>query len=131
MIKILVVEDNPLNCKILSFHLKKLDFYVKISFTGEDALDVYKREHFDIVLMDLMLPGISGYEATRQIREVEKELYAVQRTYVIALTANTMDNERERCLKNGMDEYMSKPFDIRKLLDIFDSLKLKREVGND
>lgn len=130
-IKVLVVEDNPLNCKILSFYLKKMDLYVKISSSGEDAVDTYKNEYFDIILMDLMLPGISGYETTRKIRQIENEACSAERTFIIALTANTMDNDREKCMKEGMDEYMSKPFEIRKLLDIFDSLKMKREKGND
>lgn len=130
-IKVLVVEDNPLNCKILSFYLKKMDLYVKISSSGEDAVDTYKNECFDIILMDLMLPGISGYETTRQIRQIENEACYAERTFIIALTANTMDNDREKCIKEGMDEYMSKPFEMRKLLDIFDSLKMKREKGND
>jgi osomolarity two-component system sensor histidine kinase NIK1 len=130
-IKVLVVEDNPLNCKILSFYLKKMDLYVKISSSGEDAVDTYKNEFFDIILMDLMLPGISGYETTRQIRKIENEACSEERTFIIALTANTMDNDREKCMKEGMDEYMSKPFEMRKLLDIFDSLKMNREKGND
>lgn len=130
-IKVLVVEDNPLNCKILSFYLKKMDLYVKISSSGEEAVDTYKKECFDIILMDLMLPGISGYETTRQIRQIENETGPAERTFIIALTANTMDNDREKCMKEGMDEYMSKPFEMRKLLDIFDSLKMKREKGND
>lgn len=129
--KILVVEDNPLNCKILSFYLRKMDLQVVISSTGEEAVEIYRKEFFDFILMDLMLPGISGYEATNQIRKTEKDFYSGQTTFIIALTANTMDGDREKCIKNGMDEYMSKPFEISKLLDIFNSLKMKREVGND
>ena len=124
-IKVLVVEDNPLNCKILSFYLKKMDLYVKIFSSGEEAVDTYRNENFDIILMDLMLPGISGYETTRQIRKIENEIYPEERTFIIALTANTMDNDREKCIKEGMDEYMSKPFDTRKLNDIFGALNMK------
>lgn len=108
-----------------------MDLQVVISSTGEEAVEIYRKEFFDFILMDLMLPGISGYEATNQIRKIEKDFYSGQTTFIIALTANTMDGDREKCIKNGMDEYMSKPFEISKLLDIFNSLKMKREVGND
>jgi CheY-like chemotaxis protein len=71
--------------------------------------------------MDLMLPGINGFETARLIRKAGHENYGRQ-PFMIALTANTLDNDRERCLKEGMDEYISKPFDMKKLNDILKKL---------
>lgn len=121
--KILVVEDNPLNQKILSFYLGRQGHELNLVASGEKALEVIAHEGADVVILDLMLPGISGYETARRIRLLEQELG--RRSFIIALTANAMDNDREQCLQAGMDEYMSKPFDIRKLNDIFGALNMK------
>jgi len=121
-LKILLVEDNPLNQKIVSFYLQKDQHEVVATITGEEALDIFKQEKFDVVLMDLMLPGIDGFETTRQIRELEKEKQ--EKSVIIALTANTLDNDREKCFEQGMDEYIAKPFDMQKLNDIFETLNL-------
>ncbi len=122
-INILVVEDNLLNQKILSFYLKK-HFDIRVTSTGEEALDILRSEVFDVVLMDLMLPGMDGYEATRQIRQLEKLMYKQRKIKIIALTANTLDNDKERCLRFGMDGYLSKPFEYQKLHDILVSLNM-------
>lgn len=121
--RILVVEDNPLNQKIVSFYLVRNGYEAIIVSTGEEAVEVMAGGGADVVIMDLMLPGISGYEAARRIRTLEKEKGT--RAVIIALTASALDNDRDQCLKAGMDEYMSKPFDIRKLNDIFESLNLQ------
>ena len=121
--KILVVEDNPLNQKILSFYLGRQGHELNLVASGEKALEVMAHEGADVVILDLMLPGISGYETARRIRLLEQEMG--RRSFIIALTANAMDNDREQCLQAGMDEYMSKPFDIRKLNDIFGALNMK------
>ena len=121
--KILVVEDHALNQKILSFYLGRQGHELNLVASGEKALEVMAHEGADVVILDLMLPGISGYETARRIRLLEQELG--RRSFIIALTANAMDNDREQCLQAGMDEYMSKPFDIRKLNDIFGALNMK------
>jgi osomolarity two-component system sensor histidine kinase NIK1 len=122
--KILIIEDNVLNQKILFFNLKKENFNVQISSTGEDAITKLRNERYDIILVDLMLPGINGYETTKQLRMIEKQLYVDQKIFIIALTANTLDNDRERCIRNGMDGYIAKPFEMTKLISILDSLNL-------
>lgn len=119
-LKILLVEDNPLNQKIVVFHLKKNHHLVQVSSTGEEALAAFKKEHFDVVLMDLMLPGMDGYETTIRMREIESEDSSRIRSLIFALTANTLDNDRERCIKHGMDEFISKPFDMNKLNHILE-----------
>lgn len=124
--KILVVEDNPLNQKILSYYLTKEKIQAKIVSTGEECVEIYTNEWYPVLLMDLMLPGINGFETTQIIRNIEKEKYNCRKTYIIALTANTLDNDRQKCLQNGMDEYIAKPFDIKKLRIIMENLNIDK-----
>ncbi|HNU78230.1 MAG: response regulator [Prolixibacteraceae bacterium] len=119
--KILVIEDNLLNQKILFFLLRK-KHEIKICSSGECALQLFKSEWFDIVLMDLMLPGIDGYETAGRLRVMEKKLYGKRKMIIIALTANTLDNDRDRCLASGMNDYLPKPFNMQKFNDILASL---------
>lgn len=121
--KILLVEDNPLNQKIVSFNLRKENHVVTIAENGLVAIEVYKRERFDFILMDIMMPEMDGLEATIRIRKHEKE-YNLSNTPIIALTANTLDNDRDKCLSYGMDEYMAKPFRMAKLQDLLDILEI-------
>jgi len=79
---------------------------------------------FDVILMDIMMPVMDGLEATVKIREIEISESADKRTPIIALTANTMDNDRDKCISYGMDEFMAKPFDIEKLKTIFNELNI-------
>ena len=74
--------------------------------------------------MDIMMPVMDGLEATVKIREYEKENNIVDQTPIIAVTANTMDNDREKCLSYGMNEFMAKPFDVNKLNAIFCNLRI-------
>lgn len=126
-LKILLVEDNPLNQKIVSFYLKNEHHQITIVSIGEEAVKIFKPGLFDVILMDLMLPGIDGFETTRRIKEIEFKENGSHRVKIIALTANTLDNDRERCLQQGMDEYLAKPFDMIKLNSILDKLHPGKE----
>ena len=119
--KILLVEDNPLNQKIVSFYLRKEHHDVTIASTGEEALKLVESGDYSLILMDLMLPGMNGIETTRKIRELKASSEDDKTLVIIALTANTLDNDREQCLLNGMNDYMAKPFDIQKLNIIIDT----------
>ncbi len=114
-LKILIVEDNPLNKRILSFYLTKEGYSVITASTGEEAEAIFQREKFDLVIMDLMLPGINGFEVTARIRNYEENNNLEKKTVIIAISANTLNNERERCIQAGMNEYISKPFDMSNL----------------
>jgi len=116
-----LVEDNPLNQKIVSFNLQKENHDVTIAEDGKAALDLFKKERFDFILMDIMMQGMDGLETSVNIRKIEKK-NKLTRTPIIALTANTLDNDREKCLHYGMDEYIAKPFRMSKLNDILDIL---------
>ncbi len=123
-LSILLVEDNVLNQRIVTFSLKKYNHLVEIANNGLEALNIFKERKFDVVLMDIMMPVMDGLEATLKIREYEKENNIVDQTPIIAVTANTMDNDREKCLSYGMNEFMAKPFDVNKLNAIFCNLRI-------
>ncbi len=115
-LNILLVEDNILNQKLIFLNLKKMGFKIDIANNGKEAVDMVKLNRYNLIIMDLMMPVMDGLEATTLIREYESNLdYS---TTIIGLTANTFDADREKCLDHGMDEYMTKPFD----LNLFKSL---------
>jgi len=124
ILKILLVEDNLLNQRIVLFSLKKYNHEVIIANNGLEAVEKFNEAKYDVILMDIMMPVMDGLEATVKIREVEQTNKVSKRTPIIALTANTMDNDRNTCLSYGMDEFMAKPFDIEKLKIIFNELKI-------
>ena len=123
-LNILLVEDNLLNQRIVTFSLKKYNHEVVIANNGVEAIEQFRVRKFDVILMDIMMPVMDGLEATIKIREFENKNMIEKRTPIIALTANTMDNDRDKCISYGMDEFMAKPFDIEKLNSIFDELKI-------
>jgi len=104
---ILVAEDNIVNRKLVYHLLQKNGHRVTSVSDGEQALNAWEKGTFDIILMDVQMPNMDGYEATRLIREKEKN--SSSHTPIIALTAHAMEGDRDRCLKNGMDDYVSKP----------------------
>lgn len=114
---ILLVEDNVLNQKVIVFNLKKLNYNIVAVDNGEDAIDNFSNTPFDLILMDLMLPGMNGYEITREIRRIEKEKVIENPVPIIAITANVLDNDREKCFEAGMNEFMTKPFTTKQLVE--------------
>lgn len=123
-LNILLVEDNLLNQRIVTFSLKKFNHEVIIANNGVEAVEWFREKKFDVILMDIMMPVMDGLEATIKIREVENLNKNLKRTPIIALTANTMDNDRDKCISYGMDDFLSKPFDIEKLKTIFTELSI-------
>lgn len=123
-LNILLVEDNPLNQRIVTFSLRKYNHEVTIANNGIEAVELFNGGNFDVILMDIMMPVMDGLEATLKIREIENIQKIEKRTPIIALTANTMDNDRDKCISYGMDEFMAKPFDIEKLKTIFRELEI-------
>lgn len=115
-IKILLVEDNKINQKLMMFNLTKMGFEIAISEDGQQAVDECHVNFYDIILMDVMMPIMDGYQATEAIRQLQSK--TGQRSYIIGLTSNVYDHDKERCLSVGMDSYMSKPFDIDIFCDI-------------
>ena len=104
--KILVVDDNVINQKVAVKMLERSNIAADIAANGREAVDAFKNLQYDLILMDIQMPEMDGLEATRTIRTIEQNK---KRTTIIALTANAMEGDRERCLKAGMDDYLSKP----------------------
>ncbi|MFH1984349.1 MAG: response regulator [Pseudomonadota bacterium] len=109
--QVLLVEDNPINRRVAEEILKLAAVSVDTAENGSIALDKLARKRFDAVLMDIQMPGLDGYGATRAIREDA----ALRDLPIIAMTAHAMQGDRERCLKAGMDDYVSKPIDRKEL----------------
>jgi two-component system cell cycle response regulator DivK len=108
--KILVVEDNPLNLKLVRDVLVHAGYRVLEATTGEDGIRVAHDEHPDLVLMDLQLPGIDGAEALRRMRAADDAFVPV-----VAVTAFAMAEDRTRALRDGFDGYLEKPIRVRAL----------------
>jgi two-component system sensor histidine kinase/response regulator len=108
---ILLVEDNPLNQKLATALLKKWGHHFDIANNGFEALEWHAKETYDLILMDLQMPMMGGYEATSIIRERENSLF-VKKSIIVAMTANALEGDREQCIAHQMDDYLSKPFKI-------------------
>lgn len=109
VLRVLAVDDNPANLKLVSTLLADLCQEVVQASDGYQAVSLCKENHFDLVFMDIQMPGLSGLEATQAIRAHENEIGRKKRLPIIALTAHAMANEREALLKSGMDDYLTKP----------------------
>lgn len=105
---ILLVEDNVMNQEVAIEMLDYMGYTVDIANNGEEAVQMSQHDHYDIILMDCQMPVKDGFEATRDIRHIEKTMN--HRHYIIALTGNALIGDKEKCLKAGMDEFLSKPF---------------------
>ena len=112
MTKILIVEDNEMNRDMLSRRLERRGFTVVLALDGAEGVAMSKTEHPDIVLMDMSLPIMNGWEATRAIR-ADPTTSAIP---VIALTAHSMPGDREKAMEAGCDDYDTKPVDLFRLL---------------
>ena len=127
-LNILLAEDNLVNQKVATRLLEKRGHRVTLAATGEEALAALAQQSFDLVLMDVHMPGTDGIQATLRIREREK-LTGLHQT-VIAMTALAMKGDRDRCIASGMDGYLSKPIDLQQLDDVLAVYTTgAREVG--
>jgi CheY-like chemotaxis protein len=120
---VLLAEDNEVNQRLTTVLLQKHGHRVTLAKDGAEAVSCFERQQFDIILMDIQMPVMDGFEATAQIRA--KELRTGDRTPVIALTAHAMPEDRARCLQAGFDEYMSKPIRIQALLGAIQKIHRK------
>lgn len=116
-LRLLLVEDNHINRKLAVTLLRKAGYYVETVENGLEAVNALEQERFSLVLMDVQMPEMDGYEATERIRVLEGN---ERRTPIIAMTAHSMKGDRERCLEAGMDDYISKPIEPQKLFDTID-----------
>jgi two-component system, sensor histidine kinase and response regulator len=117
-LRVLLAEDNAVNRVVASRLLEKQGHHVAIATTGREALVALRREHYDVVLMDVQMPDMDGFEATRAIRAMEQHTGRHQQ--IIALTAHAMIGDRERCLEAGMDAYLAKPISPQELYELLE-----------
>jgi two-component system, cell cycle response regulator DivK len=123
MAKILLVEDNEMNRDMLSRRLIRKGFEVVMAIDGEQAVALAKSELPDLILMDMSLPVIDGWEATRLVKAAD----ATSNIPIIALTAHAMSGDREKTLSAGCDDYDTKPIEMPRLLEKIDAL-LRRSL---
>lgn len=121
MAKILLVEDNEMNRDMLSRRLSKKGYEIIVATDGKQGVDTALRARPDLILMDMSLPEIDGWEATRQLK-AQTDMRAIP---IIALTAHAMSGDKEKALKAGCDDYDTKPVDLARLVEKIEAL-LKR-----
>jgi len=127
-LRILLAEDNPVNQKVGTRLLEKLGYHPDLASNGQEALDAVRRQSYDIILMDMQMPVMDGLEASRV---VVQEYPAETRPFIVAMTANVLESDREACKNAGMDDFLAKPVllsDLHKLLErVSVQLGLRRE----
>ena len=124
--RILVAEDNLVNQKVAMLFLKRLGFTADLAIDGLEALAAIDQQDYDLILMDLQMPGMDGFEVTRRIRH---QLPKDQQPTIIAMTAHALLGYRQRCLDAGMDEYLSKPIQFEKLQAMLERFKDPRTIS--
>ncbi|MEQ1698252.1 MAG: ATP-binding protein [Hyphomicrobiaceae bacterium] len=128
-VRILAAEDNKTNRQVLSSMLKSEAVEIILAIDGLEAVEKFKTERPDIILMDLWMPNLDGFQATNQIRALERDL-GLTRTPIIALTANAVRGDRDKCLAADIDDYMSKPLYKRVLIDMINRWCEPRKDGD-
>jgi CheY-like chemotaxis protein len=122
MPRLLLVEDNEMNRDMLSRRLQRKGYEVTLALDGQQGIDMAREQKPDLVLMDMSLPVVDGWEATRRLKAEE----ATRDIPVIALTAHAMAGDREKALEAGCDDYDTKPIELPRLLGKIEALLQKR-----
>ena len=118
MATILIVEDNEMNRNMLSRRLIRRGYEVKMAVDGQEGIDMARAEKLDLILMDMSLPQVDGWEATTQLKPDD----TTASIPVLALTAHAMAGDRETAIEGGFDEYETKPVDLARLIEKMESL---------
>jgi CheY-like chemotaxis protein len=116
-LRILLAEDNPVNQKVAIGMLQSLGYKADVATNGIEVLQALERQHYDVVLMDVQMPEMDGYEATCCIR---KRKPSEKQPWIIAMTAYALEGDKEECFKAGMNEYIRKPIKITELQEALD-----------
>jgi CheY-like chemotaxis protein len=129
---VLVVDDNPMNQRVMAAIVRKAGYAVTLVGDGQQAVDHLREHPCDVVLMDCQMPVLDGWEATSLLRELEKLGQLPSGTPsplpILAVTANAMEGDREKCLSAGMDDYLTKPVKPQQVLDAI-ARQLKRRLA--
>ena len=110
-LKILVAEDNAINQKLILRLFKILGYTIHIASDGHEVIDILSRIKIDLIFMDIQMPGMDGFEATSEIRK----RWGNQKPFIVAMTANALNSDKDKCLEVGMDDFLSKPLIIEQL----------------
>jgi len=122
-LSILVVEDNAINLRLITAALTRAGHHVDSAMDGSAAIQKFKEAHYEVILMDIMMPVMDGIAATREIRKIEqsRNIQEENRVKIIAITANAFEDDRSKFFEAGMDFYMNKPVEIEELIRILNS----------
>ena len=118
--RILLAEDNPVNQTVAAKMLERMGHTVSIAENGMEVLGALEKQSFDLILMDIQMPEVDGFEATRSIRERERS--TGEHLPIVAMTAHAMKGDKEKCLEAGMDGYIAKPINVQQLFETIESL---------
>jgi two-component system sensor histidine kinase/response regulator len=125
-LNILVAEDTPANQKLMESILSRRGHHVTVAHNGRDAVDQCQNTRYDVVLMDVQMPTMDGYQATAALRSAETDGETPMDVPIIALTAHAMHGDREKCLAAGMDDYVSKPVDAKDLIRLIETIAAEK-----
>ena len=125
---VLLAEDNLVNRNLATMQLTKLGFTVKTVENGQEAVEMALRDNYALIFMDCQMPVMDGFEATRTIRKAESTLG--RHIPIVAMTANAMEGDRDKCISAGMDDYISKPVRIKNLREALERCGLLQEGQN-
>jgi CheY-like chemotaxis protein len=126
-LRILLAEDNIVNRKVAGKMTEKLGYRIECVENGAEAVEALKHRNFDVVLMDMQMPVMDGWDATRIIRsEVAEEL----QPYIIAMTASAMDSDRQKCFEAGMNAFVPKPIRLNELIGALNAARTGERYGN-
>lgn len=110
-LRILIAEDNIINQKLIERILHKLGYQTDTVSDGTQVLKSYVKKEYNVILMDVRMPEMDGFETTHTIRQME-----IAQPYIIAMTANSMSSDKTECLQNGMNDYISKPLSVAEII---------------
>ncbi|TKG95853.1 PAS domain-containing sensor histidine kinase [Puteibacter caeruleilacunae] len=123
-LKILIAEDNEINKRVAKLTLRGIASSIDIASDGKEAVEMYANGNYDLVLMDIQMPVMNGYESTMAIRKLEREGKTANHAVIFAMTANTMKEDIDYCMSIGMNDYLSKPFKANDVLELLDKYKV-------
>ena len=126
--RILLAEDNLINQKISMQSLRGMGYSVDLAVNGKIAVEKFLENDYDLILMDIQMPEMDGITATKKIREIEHEQSVENQVMIVAITANSIKDDRQKCLEAGMNEYISKPFNLEKFPMIVTQLLAKTKL---
>jgi len=125
--KVLLAEDDLINQQVATGILNKLNIEPDVAANGREAVEMAKTTHYDLILMDCLMPEMDGFEATRELRKDNR----THKTPIIALTANAQKSDRERCIESGMDDFLAKPFEFEDLIRLLNCWLPENTLSNE